>query len=49
MEITEEDKLYMEYLDEIYPDIGYGLLLYKGDPIAFSVGMNEWLLEKEKI
>jgi hypothetical protein len=43
---TEEEKQYMNYLDEIYHP-GYGLLLYKGDPIAFSVGMNEYLHENE--
>ena len=43
---TEDETAYMEYLDEIH-DVpgGYGLLLYNGDPIAFQVGMNEWLRE----
>ena len=41
--ITSEQKEYMDYLDEIYPDIpgGYGLLLFKGDRIAFNVGFND--------
>lgn len=43
---SEEENAYMEYLDEVYGP-GYGLLLYKGDPIAFEVGMEEWLLENQ--
>ena len=46
-EFTEEQKDYMAYLDEVYGVEGYGLLLAKGDPIAFEVGFNEW--EKEKV
>jgi hypothetical protein len=43
---TAEEKAYMDYLDGIFHP-GYGLLVYKGDPIAFEVGMNEHLREKE--
>ena len=46
---TEDETAYMEYLDDLYnvPD-GYGRLLFNGDPIAFQVGMNEWLRENAK-
>lgn len=47
-EITEEDKEYMEYLDGLYDAPDYGLLMFKGDPIAFEVGKNEYFLEKGK-
>lgn len=40
-----EESQYMEYLDEVYNLEGYGLLLKKGDPIAFEVGFNEWVLD----
>lgn len=47
-EFTEEENAYMDYLDEVYPDTpNYGLLLYQGDPIAFQVGMEDWLSERE--
>lgn len=42
--MTFEENEYIKYLDDIQGD-GYGLLLYKGDPIAFEVGMNEWQRE----
>ena len=44
MYISEDKKQYMIYLDEIHGG-GYGLLLYKGDPIAFEIGLNEYLRE----
>ena len=40
----EREREYMEYLDEIFCE-GYGLLLAKGDPIAFEIGFNEWEAE----
>lgn len=43
---TPEEIAYMDYLDEIFPDCpsgGLGLLLRKGDPIAFSLGLSEWV------
>jgi hypothetical protein len=44
-DFTQEEKAYMEYLDELYPDvpISYGLLLYKGDPEAFANGLRDFL------
>ena len=44
---TEEESAYMRFLDGIYDAPDYGLLLYKGDPICFEIGMNEWLLNNE--
>ena len=44
---TEEETAYMDYLEGIYDAPDYGLLLYKGDPIAFEIGMNEWLSNNE--
>lgn len=41
-EFTETEKAYIDYLDELYDHPGYGLVLYKGDPIAFQVGLREW-------
>ncbi len=48
MEFTAEEKEFMDYLDELF-DVpgGYGLLLKKGDPIAFQVGMNEYFANQE--
>lgn len=43
---TDDEIAYMEYLDELAPDLpcgSYGLLLRKGDPIAFELGLHEWL------
>ncbi len=43
-EPTENERNYMEYLDELVnAPISYGLLLFKGDPIAFRLGCQEWL------
>jgi len=44
---TQDETDYMDYLEEIYDAPDYGLLYRKGDPIAFEIGMNEWLAEKE--
>lgn len=44
---TQEETDYMDYLEEIYDAPNYGLLYRKGDPIAFEIGMNEWLSQKE--
>jgi len=46
---TQEEIDYMDYLEEIYDAPNYGLLYRKGDPIAFEVGMNEWLAEEEEV
>ncbi|KKM23550.1 hypothetical protein LCGC14_1614020 [marine sediment metagenome] len=46
MYFTDEERAYMDYLDDLVPDVpcgSYGLLLRKGDPTAFEIGMNEWL------
>jgi hypothetical protein len=43
--LTEEEREYVSYLSEIYDAPDYGLLLYKGDPIQFEVGLNEWIRE----
>ena len=44
-EFTENERAYVDYLDEIYCD-DYGRLQKLGDPIAFNVGLNEWLRER---
>ena len=44
-EWTQEECSYMDYLDEVYPGLplgGAGLLIAKGDPIAFQVGLQDW-------
>lgn len=40
---SKDDICYMDYLDNLY-DVpgGYGLLLFKADPIAFRLGLREW-------
>jgi len=46
MYFTAEERAYMDNLDDLVPDLPcgtYGLLLRKGDPAAFEIGMNEWL------
>ena len=41
--MNELEKEYMKYLEDLYDDEpGYPLLLKKGDPIAFEIGMKEW-------
>ena len=45
---TEDEIRYMDYLEGIYDAPNYGLLYRKGDPIAFEVGMGEWLAETEE-
>ena len=44
---TSDEIKYMDYLEGIYDCPDYGLLLRKGDPIAFEVGMNDWLNNRE--
>ena len=44
---TQDETDYMDYLEEFYDAPDYGLLLRKGDPIAFEIGINEWLAQKE--
>ena len=44
---TSDEIKYMNYLEGIYDCPDYGLLLRKGDPIAFEVGMNDWLRNRE--
>lgn len=39
---TPEERAYMNYLNELYGIPNYGLLFYKGDPIAFQIGLREW-------
>jgi hypothetical protein len=42
---TQEEQEYMDYLDDIYPGLpcgGAGLLIAKGDPTAFEVGLGEF-------
>lgn len=39
--MNEDDKEYMKYLDEVFDNDGYGLLLYNGDPIAFEIDSDE--------
>jgi len=48
VKLTEDEKAYMDYLDEVY-DVpgGYGLLLYKADQIAFQLGLDEWLASNQ--
>lgn len=53
MEITPEEKAYIEYLDDLYASApNYGLLLYRGDPISFREGLRDWyegLTEENKL
>ena len=47
---TEEEKEYMNYLDDLV-DIPetmpyYGPLLYRGDPVAFQIGLQEYFAER---
>ena len=46
---TPDDLAYMEYLNEIWDigDFDFGLLLYKGDPVTFRLGRDEWIAAKE--
>ncbi len=47
---TVKETAYMDYLESIYCDApNYGLLLLKGDPVAFKIGMDEWLARKEEV
>ncbi len=46
--MEEDDKRYIEYLNETCDCDSYGLLMFKGDPIAFEVGRNEWLREQDE-
>jgi hypothetical protein len=47
-EPDEGDRRYMDYLDECYDAPSYGLLMFKGDPTAFSIGKAEWLAEEDE-
>lgn len=48
-QFSDDEIAYMEYLDDLYQvPGGYGLLLRKGDPIAFQLGLDEWLAENAK-
>ena len=50
-EWTKEECDYMDYLDEVYPDLplgGAGLLIAKADPIAFRAGLLEWQDQNEE-
>lgn len=43
---SADDLAYMDYLNElaeIPTGHGLGLLLFKADPVAFSLGRDEWL------
>lgn len=44
--MTDEEKEFAEYLGESFNNPDYGYLLYKGDPIQFQVGFNEWQRER---
>jgi hypothetical protein len=41
MNITPEEREFIEFLDEMN-GCGCGLLMYKGDPIAFEIGLAEY-------
>jgi hypothetical protein len=43
MATGKEETEYMEYLSEAVGVDGYGLLMYKGDPIQFQVGIDKVL------
>jgi len=43
---TEKERAYINHLNEVTGNPDYGLLLYKGDPIAFQVGMRDWESER---
>lgn len=41
--MTPADQEFMDYLDELYEtQPSFGLLLFKGDPIAFRMAHAEW-------
>jgi len=48
---TVEESEFMDYLDGVAGDLpgghSFGLLLAKGDPIAFRVGLSDWITERE--
>lgn len=47
-----EDIAYMEYLDDLAPDLpgghSFAQLVFKADPIAFRMGKAEWLAERQR-
>jgi hypothetical protein len=41
--VTDTDQQFMDYLDELYDTRpSFGMLLFKGDPIAFRLAREEW-------
>lgn len=47
MEFTKEDLEYMDYLNGLPAPDDWALLLYKGDPIAFELGKDEYFSQKQ--
>jgi len=45
--MNESTEKYMDFLDEIYGIEGYGMFHLENDPLAFEVGLNDWLRERE--
>ena len=45
MQISDNERKYINYLNEQCNCPDYGLLMFKGDPITFEIGMKEWLNE----
>jgi len=45
MNFTERESEYMDYIDGALNCEGHGLLLYKGDEVAWNVGLQEWQTE----
>jgi hypothetical protein len=46
---SADDLAYMDYLDDLAELPGghsFGQLLFKGDPVAFRMGLAEWLEEQ---
>ena len=53
---TAEEQEFMDYLDGVAGELpgghylscgGFGLLLAKGDPIAFNLGFSDWTAARE--
>ena len=46
--LTEDEEKYINELNENRECPDYGYQLYHSDPIAFEIGMNEWLNAQEE-
>lgn len=46
--LDEDEEKYMKELNENGEGSDYGYQLYHSDPLAFEIGMNEWLELQEE-